>query len=106
VEISYGSASVVGSKLIFTDLPKSATVSDTLADSQQAGHILDTYSCSLFADPWHIQAYREIWEIGPKRLVKKHASTKIYLRMGLHKKMQHFQGHCLMTMRQVLVDQI
>jgi hypothetical protein len=33
-------------------------------------------------------------------------STKIYLRRSLHKKMLHFQGHCLMTMRQVLVDQI
>jgi len=36
----------------------------------------------------------------------RYASTKIYLRMGLHKRMQHFQGHCLMTMRQVLADQI
>ena len=89
-----------------TDLPKSAGVSDTSANSQQAGHLLDTYSCSLFTDPLHIQLHIEIWEIGPKILFKKYASTKIYLRMSLHKKMWHFQAHCLMTMRQVLVDQI
>ncbi len=80
-----------------TDLLKLAGVSDTSANSQQAGHLLDTYSCSLFTDPLHIQLHIEIWEIGPKILFKKYASTKIYPRMSLHKMMQHFQGHCSMT---------
>jgi hypothetical protein len=53
-----------------------------------------------------MQLQIKIWAIGPKRLFKKYASTKIYPRMNLYKKMQHFQGHCSMTMRQVLADQI
>ena len=89
-----------------TDLPKSAGVSETSVNTQQAGHILDTYSHSLFTDPSHIQLHIEIWEISPKRLFKKYASTKIYQKTHLHKKMWHFQEHCLVTMRQALVHQI
>jgi len=89
-----------------TDLPKSAGVSGTSANSQQAGHLLDTYSDALVTDPLHIQPHIKIWKIGPKRLFKKYASTKIYPRMSLHKKMLHSQGHCLMTMIRVLGDQI
>ena len=44
-------------------------VSDTSANGQQAGHLLDTYSCSLFTDPLHIQLHIETWEVGPKKII-------------------------------------
>ena len=47
-----------------TVLAKSAAVSDTSANSQQATYLLDTYSCSLFTDSSHIQLHIEIWEVG------------------------------------------
>jgi len=91
-----------------TDLPKLAGVSNTSANYKQAGQpsLIRYLFWFSFADPSHIQLHIKIWAIGQKRLFKKYASTKIYPRKNLHKKMWHFQGHCFMTMRQVLAGQI
>ena len=46
-----------GGKLISTDLPKSAQVSDTSANSQQASYLVDTYFGSLFTDALQIELH-------------------------------------------------
>lgn len=44
-------------KLILTDLPKSAQVSDSSADSQQASYLVDAYFGSLSTDALQIELH-------------------------------------------------